>query len=162
MLGPGVLTPRRAGISQSTAFKLGWGNSALQLSMNFFNYWLIHQLGRRTIMLMGFCIMDITLVIIGVTAVLGDRGNTGARWGQAGLQMFFNMCYTGFTGPITYSIVSDRSEWSTMLIKTPQVSEVSAIRLRNKTIGLARGIYIVYSLCMYLMAPYMINPTECE
>ena len=55
--------------------------------MNFFNYWLIHIAGRRTIMLSGFALMDITLIMIGAVAVLGDAGNNNARWAQAGLQM---------------------------------------------------------------------------
>lgn len=142
-VGNFVYVFEQAGISQSTAFKLGWGNSALQLVMNFFNFWLIHTASRRTIMISGFIIMDTLLIIIGVMAILGDRGNDNARWAQAALSLLFNMTYTGFTGPITYSIVS----------------EASATRLRNKTIGLSRGIYIVYSLCMYIMAPYMVNPT---
>jgi hypothetical protein len=55
--------------------------------MNFVNFALIYYLGRRTIMLMGFTLMDTTLIIIGVVAVLGDKGNTDARWAQAGLQL---------------------------------------------------------------------------
>jgi hypothetical protein len=77
----------QAGISQHVAFALGFGNSALQLCMNFVNFALIYYLGRRTIMLMGFTLMDTTLIIIGVVAVLGDKGNTDARWAQPGLQL---------------------------------------------------------------------------
>jgi SP family general alpha glucoside:H+ symporter-like MFS transporter len=83
----GIWLKLQAGISQHVAFSLGFGNSALQLCMNFVNFALIYYLGRRTIMLMGFTLMDITLVMIGVVAVLGDGGNTDARWAQAGLQL---------------------------------------------------------------------------
>ena len=77
----------QAGISQDVAFKLGWGNSALQLVMNFFNFWLIHAASRRTIMISGFIIMDTLLIIIGIMAILGDRGNDNARWAQAALSL---------------------------------------------------------------------------
>lgn len=78
---------RQAGISQNQAFKFGWGNSALQLVANFFNFWLLHLAGRRPIMLGGFSILLTLLVVIGVLAVLGDRGNKGAKWGQAGTSL---------------------------------------------------------------------------
>lgn len=78
---------QQAGMDQDTAFKFGFGNSALQLVMNFFNFWLIHNLGRRTIMISGFAIMDTLLIFIGVVAVLGDRGNQNAKWAQASLSL---------------------------------------------------------------------------
>ena len=95
--GNTVYVFEEAGISQATAFKLGWVNSALQLLMNFFNYWLIKIADRRTIMLSGFSIMDTTLIIIGVVAVLGDKGNTSARWAQAGLQLVGALGCLGLT-----------------------------------------------------------------
>ena len=47
-------------------------------------------------------------------------------------------------GPLAYAIVG----------------EVSATRLRNKTVGLSRASYNVFSVAFGVFMPYCLNPTE--
>jgi SP family general alpha glucoside:H+ symporter-like MFS transporter len=77
----------QAGISQQAAFDLGLGTSAIQLFANFLNMWLMYFFGRRTLYLTGFIFSTVDLVVVGVTSILGDRGNVNARWVQAAFQM---------------------------------------------------------------------------
>lgn len=78
---------QQAGISQQVAFDLGWGTSAIQLGANFLNMVLLRFLGRRTIYISGFIYCTFNLLIVGVAAVYGNRGNAAAKWVQAGVQM---------------------------------------------------------------------------
>jgi SP family general alpha glucoside:H+ symporter-like MFS transporter len=78
---------QQAGISQQVAYDLGWGTSAIQLGANFLNMFLLYHFGRRTIYMAGFAYCSINLIIVGVAAVYGIRGNDAARWVQAGVQM---------------------------------------------------------------------------
>lgn len=88
-----VFVFEQAGISQQAAFDLGLGTSAIQLFCNFINMWLMYFFGRRTLYLSGFVFSAVNLVIVGVTSILGDRGNINARWVQAAFQMvgYFNL-----------------------------------------------------------------------
>ncbi|RSH95847.1 hypothetical protein EHS25_000940 [Saitozyma podzolica] len=114
----------QAGIDQSTAFKLGLGTSGLQLVANFGNFYLMYLMGRRTLYMMGFAILDVNLMLVGIMAVFGVGGrNEGwAKWAQASFQMIFNIGYTGLLGPVCYAIIG----------------ETSSTRLRNKSISLGR------------------------
>jgi SP family general alpha glucoside:H+ symporter-like MFS transporter len=78
---------QQAGISQDTAYSLGWGTSAIQLGANFLNMYLLYVLGRRTIYLFGFLYCGTNLLIVGVASVYGIRGDSTAKWIQAGVQM---------------------------------------------------------------------------
>lgn len=78
---------QQAGISQSVAYDLGWGTSAIQLGANFLNMFLLYHFGRRTIYIAGFVYCTFNLLIVGVAAVYGIQGNAAAKWVQAGVQM---------------------------------------------------------------------------
>jgi SP family general alpha glucoside:H+ symporter-like MFS transporter len=78
---------QQAGISQQVAYDLGWGTSAIQLGANFLNMFLLYHFGRRTIYMAGFAYCSVNLIIVGIAAVYGTRGNDAARWVQAGVQM---------------------------------------------------------------------------
>ena len=82
-----VFVFEQAGISQQAAFGLGLGTSAIQLFSNFINMWLMYLFGRRTLYLSGFVFSALDLVVVGITSILGDRGNKNARWVQAAFQM---------------------------------------------------------------------------
>lgn len=82
-----VFVFEQAGISQQTAFGLGLGTSAIQLFCNFINMWLMYFFGRRTLYLTGLTFSAVDLVVVGITSILGDRGNINARWVQAAFQM---------------------------------------------------------------------------
>jgi SP family general alpha glucoside:H+ symporter-like MFS transporter len=86
----------QAGIDQSTAFKLGLGTSGLQLVANFGNFYLMYLMGRRTLYMMGFAILDVNLMLVGIMAIFGVGGrNEGwAKWAQASFQMVRRFCPT--------------------------------------------------------------------
>ena len=60
--------------------------------------------------------------------------------------MFWMFFYYSTIGPVSYAIIS----------------ETSAIKLRNKSVCLARITYYLAAIVCATISPYMINPTEAN
>ncbi|KAK6910430.1 hypothetical protein I203_104462 [Kwoniella mangroviensis CBS 8507] len=105
---------------------------------------LLTYFGRRQIWLVGLSALVVGQILIGVLSVVADKGHVGARWAQAGLMIGWLFTYDMTVGPVAYAIVG----------------ETSSTRLRNKTVGLARASYNVFSICFGVLMPYMLNPTK--
>lgn len=132
-----------AGLADSNAYKLSLGFYALGIVGNISSWFLITKFGRRTIYLGGFCIMTMLMFIIGFLS-LAPASNSGAQWATAIILLVWVLFYDLTLGPVAYAIVS----------------ETSATRLRNKTIGLARNTMNLVGLINSVVSPYMINPTQ--
>jgi hypothetical protein len=52
---------------------------------NLISYGAMARFGRRTLFVHGLAWMTVCLMIIGGLGVIGDQGNTQARWGIASL-----------------------------------------------------------------------------
>ncbi|PNY25231.1 Maltose permease MAL31 [Tolypocladium capitatum] len=136
----------QAGLSSADAFNMGLGNTALGFVgtviswplMNYFN------LGRRTIYNSGIVVMTIVLFIIGFLGI--PTGNTGAVWALASLMDFWTFVYQMTVGPICFVIIS----------------EISATRLRERTIALATAAQSVASIVFTVAMPYMLNSDEAN
>jgi hypothetical protein len=120
-----VFVFEQAGISQQAAFDLGLGTSAIQLFSNFINMYLMFWFGRRTLYFSGFVYSAVNLIIVGVTSILGDRGNISARWVQAAFQMVRRVDDRFFWQELTFN----RHSWLATLDSLARVVTPSWARL---------------------------------
>ncbi|KAG6000081.1 hypothetical protein E4U43_001714 [Claviceps pusilla] len=136
----------QAGLSSSDAFGMGVGNTALGflgtiLSWPLMNYF---KLGRRTIYLSGMVVMTTLLFIIGFLSI--PKHNKGAIWAMASLMDFWTFIYQMSVGPICFVVIS----------------EISATRLRERTIAIATAVQAGASIAFTVAMPYMLNSNEAD
>ncbi|KAK4155268.1 general substrate transporter [Chaetomidium leptoderma] len=136
----------KAGLNPSDAFNMGVGNTALGFVgtitswplMNYFGF------GRRTIYNAGMVVMTVLLFIIGFLSI--PTGNTGAVWAMATLMDIWTFTYQMTVGPICFVIIS----------------EISATRLRSKTIAIATAVQAAATIVTTVAMPYMLNSDEAN
>ncbi|KAG8411800.1 hypothetical protein J3459_016297 [Metarhizium acridum] len=136
----------QAGLSSSNAFNMGVGNTALGFAgtviswplMNFF------KLGRRTIYTSGMAVMTVLLFVIGFLSI--PKHNTGAIWAMASLMDIWTFVYQMTVGPICFVVIS----------------EISATRLRERTIAIATAVQACASIVFTVAMPYMLNSNEAN
>ncbi|QUC20626.1 uncharacterized protein UV8b_04867 [Ustilaginoidea virens] len=136
----------RAGLQPSDAFSMGVGNTALGFTgtvlswplMNYFN------LGRRTIYTAGMVAMTALLFAIGFLSIPSD--SNGAVWAMASLMDVWTFVYQMTVGPICFVVIS----------------EISATRLRERTIAVATAVQAAASIVFTVAMPYMLNSNEAN
>ncbi|KAG6007608.1 hypothetical protein E4U54_008804 [Claviceps lovelessii] len=136
----------QAGLGSSDAFSMGVGNTALGflgtiLSWPLMNYF---KLGRRTIYISGMVVMTTLLFIIGFLSI--PKHNKGAIWAMASLMDFWTFIYQMSVGPICFVVIS----------------EISATRLRERTIAIATAVQAAASIAFTVAMPYMLNSNEAD
>jgi SP family general alpha glucoside:H+ symporter-like MFS transporter len=136
---------QQAGMDTSNAFDLTMAQYGIGFAGVFLAWLLMLHIGRRTLYLCGLFILSLLLLGIGVTGIIGPS-NSAAYWASGALLLVFSFCYQVTVGTVCYSIVS----------------EISSVRLRAKTISLARNLYNVCAIVSGIMTPYMINPTAWD
>ncbi|KAJ5382409.1 Major facilitator superfamily domain general substrate transporter [Penicillium concentricum] len=133
---------QQAGMDTANAFNLTMAQYGIGFIGVFLAWTLMIRVGRRQLYLWGLFTLLLLLLGIGISGV-GGPGNSSAYWASGALLLVLSLCYQVTVGTVCYSIVS----------------EVSSVRLRAKSISLARNLYNVCSIVSGIMAPYMINPT---
>jgi SP family general alpha glucoside:H+ symporter-like MFS transporter len=88
--------------------------------------------------------MTIILFIIGFLDF--GRSNSGAVWAQASLMDIWTFIYQMTVGPICFVIIS----------------EISATRLRGKTIAITTAVQAVASIIFTVAMPYMLNSDQAN
>ncbi|KAG5952839.1 hypothetical protein E4U53_007771 [Claviceps sorghi] len=136
----------QAGLSSSDAFSMGVGNTALGflgtvVSWPLMNYF---KLGRRTIYISGMIVMTILLFVIGFLSI--PQHNKGAIWAMASLMDLWTFIYQMTVGPICFVVIS----------------EISATRLRERTIAIATAVQAGASIVFTIAMPYMLNSNEAD
>lgn len=131
-----------AGMSVDNAYAVGVCSTALAFLGTCFSWVLVTYFGRRSIYLTGITGMAIVILIIGV--ISASSTSTGGLWAQASLCLVWQLIYSLSVGPVCYAIIS----------------ETSAVRLRAKTVVLARNTYNIVTVGSLVLEPYMMNPTE--
>ncbi|EGX96073.1 MFS transporter, putative [Cordyceps militaris CM01] len=131
----------QAGLPSAKAFYMGVGNTALGfvgtvLSWPLMNYFL---LGRRAIYTGGLGIMTVLLFIIGFLAI--PKHNTGAVWALSTLMDIWTFVYQSSVGPICFVIIS----------------EISATRLREKTIAISTAVQSAANVVTMVVMPILLN-----
>lgn len=100
------------------------------------------KLGRRTIYTSGILVMTAILFIIGFLSI--PVNNNGAIWAMASMMDIWTFVYQMTVGPICFVIIS----------------EISATRLRTKTIAIGTAVQAAASIIFTVAIPYMLNSDE--
>jgi SP family general alpha glucoside:H+ symporter-like MFS transporter len=105
-------------------------------------WFLLPRFGRRTFYLVGLVCMTILLFIIGILGAVSNPPTTGIAWTVGSLLLVYTFFYDISVGPVCYSLVS----------------EIPSVRLRSKSIVLARASYNCLNIVTGVITPYMLNP----
>ncbi|GAA5859880.1 hypothetical protein JCM8547_004370 [Rhodosporidiobolus lusitaniae] len=133
----------RAGFPTDKAFALGLANYAIAFVGTVTSWFLQYKFGRRSIILYGFCSMLPLTTLVG--ALDFTTSSTG-RWAQAAFLMIFFFSYGSSQGPVPYVIAS----------------ESSAVKLRAKTLALARTTYYCVLISSTTLAPYFFQTWDLK
>lgn len=131
-----------AGLKSINAYKMSVGQGGLHFIFTLAAIPLTTVVGRRRIYIWGIVWMGAMMFLIGFIALAPQTPAVG--YASSALFLSWFCCYEMTVGPIAYIVVG----------------EVSATRLRAKTVGLARNAYNVSGLINYFVAPYILNPTK--
>lgn len=126
----------QAGLSTSVSFQLSIGSNGLTFITTALSWYLISYMGRRSIYIWGLVGMMCALFVMGFLSLAPDS-NSGAKWATAAMVFVFYVFYAPTTGATCYTIVS----------------EVSATRLRSRTVGLARNTYNLVEIVIGIITP---------
>ena len=130
----------QAGISPTDAFDLGLGQNAMAIVATACSWALMSRIGRRTLYMAGLIAMGTILFIVGCLS-LAPASDKGALWAQGILFMIFIVSYQLTIGPVCYTLVG----------------EMTSIRLRQKSIVLARNCANMVGIIASTILPYMMN-----
>jgi MFS transporter, SP family, general alpha glucoside:H+ symporter len=103
-------------------------------------WYLLTRIGRRRLYLVGLAIMFSILLIVGCLGI--PKPSTTIAYVSVALLMLFVVTYDLTVGPVCYCLVA----------------EIPSVRLRIKTVVLARNSYNVASLCANFLNPPIHNP----
>jgi SP family general alpha glucoside:H+ symporter-like MFS transporter len=92
----------------------------------------------------GMIIMTIILFIIGFLDL--GREKTSVVWAQASLMDIWTFVYQTTVGPICFVVIS----------------EISATRLRGRTIAIATAVQAAASIVFTVAIPYMLNSDQAD
>ena len=132
----------QAGASAYTAFAFGLGLNAVSCIGTVSSWFLTPRVGRRPMYLWGLVGMFITLVIVGFMGIPSHTGN-GIEWASGGVLIVNMLLYFLTVGPVCFTIVP----------------EVPTVRLRNKTVSIARAAYNVFGIMASFLNPAILNPS---
>lgn len=134
-----------AGLPTAKAFDMSVGFLVLGFVGTCLSWILLIKFGRRTIYNAGLAVLVVLLLIIGILdCVPGYSSNTSVIWAQSSLMLIWNFCYDLSVGPVCFVILC----------------EVSATKIRGKTIAVATAVQALLGIVMTIAIPYMINPDQ--
>ena len=134
----------QAGVPDSQAYKINIGATGMSFIGTICSMVLISFFGRRTLYGLGMATLAICLLLVGVIASVSD--SQSAQWAQVAFVFVWKLVYSLTVGPICYAIIS----------------ETSAVRLRGRTVVIARNTYAVGQIVCNTINPLMLNPTEWD
>ncbi|KAK1724793.1 general substrate transporter [Colletotrichum acutatum] len=132
---------QQAGFDSDNSFSFGLGTSAMAIVGTFLSWFLLPHVGRRTLYVVGLCIMFTVLVTVGGMGIPAPRPDLG--WASGALLMVFVITYDMTVGPTCYCLVA----------------EIPSTRLRIKTVAIARNAYLLASIGANFLNPPIINPS---
>lgn len=131
----------QAGLSASIAFAMSVGGLGLACIGTIVSWLLIARIGRRTLYVWGLAALFSCMLITGIVAAAAPS-SSASSFAQAGFVVLWLLVYYLTVGPVCYAIVA----------------EVSAVRLRNKSVCLSRIAYYISQVIGNVIQPQMINP----
>lgn len=132
----------QAGLSNSISFRMSVGGLAIAALGTIISWTFLQRVGRRTIYLWGLGFLGLVLITVGLIDV-GATGSSAGNFAQAGMMIVWLGVYYLSVGPVAYAIIT----------------EASSVRLRNKSVCLARITYYIAQIICNVINPYMLNPT---
>ncbi|KAK7181107.1 maltose permease [Paraphaeosphaeria sporulosa] len=129
------------GMSAARSFDTTVGLSGLMVVGNMFGWLFIEWFGRRGTALYGTAILAVTLILIGVLAVVKT---SGAIWGQVAFMAVWSFVYQGTIGSAAWVISAENS----------------TSRLRSPTQSLATVMNGLSGCIWGFSLPYAINPDQ--
>ncbi|KAH9836017.1 general alpha-glucoside permease-like [Teratosphaeria destructans] len=136
-----------AGLPTDKAFDMSVGFLALGFVGTCLSWVLLVRFGRRVIYNVGLFILVVLLLIIGIMDCVPKYAHhTGVIWAQSSLMLVWNFSYDLTVGPVCFVILC----------------EVSATKVRSKTIAVATAVQALLGIVMTVAIPYMINPDQAN
>ncbi|GKU02011.1 maltose permease mal31 [Fusarium langsethiae] len=132
----------QAGLPESISFRMSVGGLGIASVGTVISWWLLAPFGRRTLYLWGLGLLTVVLMTVGFISV-GAGDSQSGNYAQASMMLIWLGVYYMTVGPICYAIIS----------------EVSATRLRAKTVCISRIAYYITQIICNVVNPYMLNPT---
>ncbi|KAF2868769.1 sugar porter family MFS transporter [Massariosphaeria phaeospora] len=132
-----------AGLNTEQAYLMAIGFMAVGWISVIFSWFLMQKFGRRPLYNTGLTILMIIMFLVGILDVVPTKG---AVWAQTGLLLVWNFTFDWSVGPVAYTIFC----------------EVSATRVRSKTIAVATAFQATVGIIMTVAIPYLINPAEAD
>jgi SP family general alpha glucoside:H+ symporter-like MFS transporter len=134
---------QQAGLDASVSFSFGLGVNAVSCACTIASWFITPYVGRRTLYLQGLFWMLITELMVGFVYIEPPH-NAGYI---AGAFLILNSVAFYLTiGPIAYIIVP----------------EAPSVRLRIKTVALARICYSAFAIMAGFLTPYILNPSAWD
>lgn len=131
---------QQAGLSPNDSFKMTLGVGGVHLLGNLLSMTLTGNYGRRTLWLWGCAVEAVLMFAMGFVAIPKQSTAFGFATSALYILWFGIWCLT--LGPLPYIING----------------EVSATRLRTKTIAVSRAAYQVLGIINSIVTPYLLNP----
>ena len=128
------------GFSAAQSFNFGIGTGALALVATSCAWYLLTRIGRRRLYLVGLATMFSILLVVGCLGIPKPSSTIG--YVSVAFLMLFVITYDLTIGPVCYCLVA----------------EIPSVRLRIKTVVLARNSYNVASICANFLNPPILNP----
>ena len=136
-----------AGLPVREAFNMGVGFLAVGFVGTIFSWVLLLYFGRRAIYNTGLALLVLLLFIIGILDCLPNyKQHHGYSWAQSALMLVWNFCYDFSVGPVCFVILC----------------EVSASKVRSKTIAVATAVQAALGIVMTIAIPYLINKDQAN
>lgn len=132
-----------AGLNSDQAYLMGIGFMAVGWISVIFSWFLMQKYGRRPLYNIGLTLLMIIMFLVGILDVVKAKG---AIWAQSALLLLWNFTFDWSVGPVAYAIFC----------------EVSATRVRSKTIAVATAVQAIIGIIMTVAIPYLINPAEAD
>jgi len=128
----------QAGLPTTKAFDMGVGFLALGFVGTCLSWALLIRFGRRTVYNTGLALLVVLLLIIAILdCVPGYADKDSVIWAQSSVMVIWNFCYDFSVGPVCFVILC----------------EVSATKVRSKTIAIATAVQALLGIIMTVAIP---------
>jgi SP family general alpha glucoside:H+ symporter-like MFS transporter len=136
-----------AGLPTDKAFDMGVVYLAVGFIGTVLSWVLLSRIGRRPIYVYGIAVLAAVMFVIGILDCAPNYSNRPAIiWTQSILMVVWNGIYDLTIGPVCFVIIC----------------EVSATKVRSKTIAIATAVQATMNILMTVAVPYMINPDQLD
>lgn len=152
-----------AGLNTTQAYDMGIGFLAVGWVSTVMSWYLMQRFGRRILYNLGLAILTIIMFLVGILDVVPTKG---AIWTQSALLLVWNFTFDWRYVQLLPFPLPPRRPFLTLCSVGPVAyaifCEVSATRVRSKTIAVATAIQAIVGIVMTVAIPYLINPDQAN